>query len=155
MRARLSVLLVIVVALSGCSGGGSASAPDADGRAVERAAGAALRRAQMQSGTSWADGVLASFCSEGRCTRDEDAQPRRTLLAAGSGLLMFIVPQRPVSSSVVISRKRGRPVLQEPLPPGTTMPVRASLRSGTYLVALNARWDSHEARWLFGLRVGA
>lgn len=155
MAAALALMSIVPVACTGDAQTPSSEGRGARDRAVDIAAGDHARRAKMQAGTDWVDGVLASFCSEGTCTADEHARPRRELKAADSGLLLFVVPSRPSSTRVEIAKLRGRIVVDTLLAPSTTMPMRALLRSGRYVVSLIGEWDSHEARWVFGLRVDA
>jgi hypothetical protein len=119
---------------------------------VDRAA-ADLRLAQMQARTDWADGVLERFCRDGACTTNELARPERILPADETRLLSFAVARRPSAAEIEIARWSGRVVRRARLRPATLMAVEPRLEPGRYLVTLNARWDSLEAAWVFGISV--
>ena len=161
--ARLAIAaLGLAVACSGSPGMPGASAPErqpasAHGireerqREVRRAAGEQLRRAMMQVGTGWQRGRLISFCSEGRCTRGPDAEPR-SYRGVDEDLVVFVIGARPSAGRVEVRRPSGRVIDERTLAPSTTMAYALPPSSGRLVLSFTATWDEREARWVFGLR---
>jgi len=121
--------------------------------AVVDEAAADLRLAQMQARTDWADGVLERFCRDGECTLNELARPERILAADETRVLSFVVARRPSAAEIAIARWNGKLVRRARLRPSTLMAIEPRLDPGRYVVTLNARWESLEAAWVFGIEV--
>lgn len=158
---KRAVLVVLVVALAACTGGGSdgVGAPDVPAdpevaaAASEPEARAAEPRALAQSGTDSVAGALVRLCEGDECERVDGARGG-ALPLADSGLLLFVLSEPPQEAGVEIRRRgKERVVDGGPLEVSDLMAYQASLREGRYDVTLTARWPDAEASWAFVVRV--